>query len=74
MKFRIKAKTLLSQLVAAGKAISNKPTVKILGYFKFDVADGMLTVTASDTENVIATASRWRMPTPTANSAWRPKE
>lgn len=55
MKFNVKAKSLLAQLVAVGKAISPKTTVKILSNFLFELADGTLTITGSDTENTITT-------------------
>lgn len=53
MKFSINSKTLLSRLVAAGKAINNKPTISILSHFMFELEDGMLTITASDSDHVV---------------------
>lgn len=55
MKFNVKAKSLLAQLVVVGKAIAPKPAIQILSNFLFEVADGTLTITGSDTDNVITT-------------------
>lgn len=53
MKFTINSKVLLSRLVASGKAISNKPTISILGCFLFALEDKNLSITASDAENTV---------------------
>lgn len=58
MNFTINSKILLNRLVASGKAISNKPTISILGCFLFSVEESedgnkALSITASDTENTV---------------------
>jgi len=53
MKFTINSKALLSRLVAAGKAVSNRPTISILGNFMFALNGKTVTITASDTDNVV---------------------
>lgn len=53
MKFSINSKALLSRLVASGKAVSNKPTISILGCFLFTLDGNNLTITASDSDNVV---------------------
>lgn len=55
MKFNVKAKTLLAQLVVVGKAIAPKSALQILSNFLFEVADGNLTITGSDTDNTVTT-------------------
>lgn len=53
MKFTINSKALLSRLVAAGKAVSNRPSISILGNFMFALDGKTVTITASDTDNVV---------------------
>lgn len=53
MKFTINSKALLSRLVAAGKAVSNRPAISILGNFMFALDGKTVTITASDTDNVV---------------------
>lgn len=53
MKFTINSKALLSRLLAANKAVSNRPTISILGNFLFELNGHIVTVTASDTDNVV---------------------
>lgn len=55
MNFNVKAKTLLAQLVVVGKAIAPKSAIQILSNFLFEVADGNLTITGSDTDNTVTT-------------------
>lgn len=58
MKFNVKAKTLLAQLVVVGKAIAPKSALQILSNFLFELTDGTLTITGSDSDNVITTSIR----------------
>lgn len=53
MKFTINSKALLSRLVAAGKTVSNRPSISILGNFLFALDGKTVTITASDTDNVV---------------------
>lgn len=53
MKFSINSKTLLSRLVAAGKAINNRPTISILANFLFSLEGKVLTIVASDSDHTI---------------------
>lgn len=58
MKFSINSKILLSRLVASGKAISNRPTISILGCFMFSLEESesdikTLSITASDSDNTV---------------------
>ncbi len=53
MNFSVNSKVLLNRLVASSKAISNRPTITILGCFLFSLENDTLTITASNTENVV---------------------
>ena len=53
MQFTVSSGALTSRLQTLQRVISNKNTISILECFLFEVADGMLTITASDSENVM---------------------
>lgn len=53
MKFIISSKTLSSQLQAIGRVINAKNSLPILESFLFDIKDGVLTLTASDSETTL---------------------
>lgn len=53
MKFIINSKVLLSRLLAAGKAVSNRPTLTILGCFHLTIGQNKITIVATDTENTV---------------------
>lgn len=53
MKFTINSKALLSRLVAAGKAVSNRPAISILGNFLFALDGKSLTIAASDSDSMV---------------------
>lgn len=55
MKFNIRTKTLLSQLVVVGKAIASKSTLSILNNFLMELDGETLTITGSDVDNVVTT-------------------
>ena len=53
MKFTINSKALLSRVVAAGKAIGNRPSISALGHFLFSLEEKAITITASDSDNIV---------------------
>lgn len=53
MNFNIPCKALCARLSALSKVISSKNTISILGDFLFDLKDGVLTITASDSETIM---------------------
>lgn len=53
MKFVISSSLLSSNLQTIGKVISNKNTLPILDYFLFELCEGQLRITASDTETTL---------------------
>lgn len=53
MKFKVPSKALYSTLSGVSKVINSKNTLTILDNFHWKVADDMLTITASDTENTL---------------------
>ncbi len=55
MQFIVSSTGLLSRLQSISKAISGKTTIPILDHFLFDMADGTLTITASDLETTMIT-------------------
>lgn len=55
MKFSVNSKALLERLNAAGKAINKKTPIRALEYFHFALKNGMLHITASDSENMVTT-------------------
>ena len=55
MKFIVSSSDLLSHLQSISKAISVKSSVPILDHFLFELADGVLTITASDLESTMIT-------------------
>ncbi len=58
MNFSVNSKVLLNRLVASSKAISNRPAITILECFLLSLENDTLTITASNTENVVVS----RMP------------
>ena len=53
MKFKVPSKALYSTLSGVSKVINSKNTLTILDNFHWKMADDMLTITASDTENTL---------------------
>lgn len=53
MRFNIDGKLLQQQLTAVNKVINSKNALSILDNFLFEMADGKLTITGSDQENVV---------------------
>lgn len=53
MRFTVSSTQLSSRLNALSKVINNKNSMPILDCFLFEVHDGMLTITASDSENTL---------------------
>ncbi len=53
MQFTLSSGTLNARLQSLARVISNKNTLSILDCFLFDVSDNLLTITASDKENVM---------------------
>lgn len=53
MRFTVSSTMLSSRLNALAKVISSKNSMPILDCFLFEVANGQLTITASDSENTI---------------------
>lgn len=58
MKFTVNSKILLAKLVAASKAIPSKRVLAVLGSFLFELEGDTLSVTASDSENVIVVRAK----------------
>ncbi len=55
MRLTISSTALASRLSALSKVFNSKNSMPILDCYLFDVKDGMLTITASDSENVMTT-------------------
>lgn len=53
MKFKVASKALYSTLSGVSKVINSKNTLSILDNFHWSVRDGVLVVTASDSENTL---------------------
>ena len=53
MKFTVSSSQLLSVLSTTGKAINNKSSLPILEHFLMELKDGVLRVTASDSETTL---------------------
>lgn len=53
MQFTLSSGTLNARLQSLARVISNKNTLSILDCFLFEVSDNLLTITASDKENVM---------------------
>ncbi len=53
MRFSLSSSALSNNLGILSKVISNKNSMPILGCFLFEIQDGQLTITASDSENVL---------------------
>ena len=56
MKFTLSSTTLSSRLQALARVINSKNSLPILNCFLFEVREGKLFLTASDSENVIRTS------------------
>lgn len=56
MKFIVSSTTLSNHLQAISRVINSKNTLPILDCFLFEVQDGMLSVTASDSETTMTTS------------------
>ncbi len=56
MRFTLSSTTLATRLSALSKVINSKNSLPILGDFLFEVTDGQLTLTASDSENTMRTS------------------
>lgn len=57
MKFTISSASLLNRLQAISRVINSKNTIAILDNFLFNLEDGTLTLTASDTETTMVTST-----------------
>lgn len=55
MRFTLSSSLLNSRLLTLAKVISNKNSINILECFLFEVKEGVLVITASDSENVMET-------------------
>ena len=55
MRFTVSSTTLSSKLTALSRVINAKNSLPILADFVFDIQDGILRLTASDSENVMTT-------------------
>ena len=55
MRFTVSSTALSSKLNALSRVINSKNSLPILADFLFDVQENMLTLTASDSENVMKT-------------------
>ena len=55
MRFTLSSSAISSRLSTLSKVINSKNSLPILDCFLFEVADGKLTITASDSENVMKT-------------------
>lgn len=55
MNFKVSSSALYSRLSSASKVLSNKNSMPILDCFLFDVKDGNITITASDSEKYFIT-------------------
>ena len=53
MRFNLSSTALGSRLLTLSRVINSKNSLPILDCFLFSVHDGQLTVTASDSENVM---------------------
>ena len=53
MQFTISSTTLNNRLQTLSKVINSKNTLQILDSFLFEITDGELHITASDSENVL---------------------
>lgn len=56
MRFTLSSSELNNQLQTLAKVINNKNSLAILDCFLFDVANGRMTITASDSETVMTTS------------------
>ena len=54
MKFQVPSKTLYNATSAVSKVINSKNAITILNNFLLTLKDGILTVTGSDTENILS--------------------
>ena len=55
MKFSIPSKSLLSQLSLVSKVVNSKNSISILDNFLFELVDGQLVITGSDSETTLST-------------------
>lgn len=55
MRFTLSSSTLSNKLQILARTISNKSSITILDCFLFEVKNGMLSITASDSENIMQT-------------------
>ena len=55
MRFSLSSSALSSRLLSLSRVINNKNSLPILSCFLFQVKDNVLTITASDSENVMKT-------------------
>ena len=55
MRFSISSSALSSRLTTLAKVVNSKNSLPILDSFLFEVHNGELTITASDSENVMRT-------------------
>ena len=58
MRFSISSTVLSNNLTILSKVISSKNSMAILDCFLFEIQDGQLSITASDSENVMKTTSQ----------------
>ena len=56
MKFIVSSTSLLSHLQAISRVINSKNTLPIMDCFLFNLQDGTLSITASDTETTMVTS------------------
>lgn len=56
MKFKVSCSAFYSRLTTASKVLASKNSMPILDCFLFDVKDGIITITASDSEKYLITS------------------
>ena len=69
MKFTVSSTALASRLTVLGRVINSKNSLPILSNFLFEVIDGRLHLTASDSEVMMKTALELNEAIATAGSA-----
>ena len=56
MNFKVSSSALYSRLTAASKVLASKNSMPILDCFLFAIKDGVITITASDSEKYFITS------------------
>ena len=61
MRFTLSSTALSNKLSALSRVINSKNALPILGDFVFEINDGILRLTASDSENVMKTQVKYKV-------------